>query len=214
MTLNVAAIRTSFARIQPDAGRFVDRFYENLWGDYPDSRGLFAQVDMPRQKTALAKSLETIVNQLEDSDRLVAYLKGLGERHIAYGTEPPHYALVGASLLKTFREFLGEDWTPALEGEWTMAFGIIADVMQLGAREAAGKPRASRSPLKVVAETRTDPSALPLRVELPAELKKSIRTKVREQVKALINHEIRAAIAEEERALTSLGVEAYLKQVI
>jgi len=42
----------------------------------------------------------------------------MGKRHVTYGTKDEHYQLVGRSLLKTFGQFLGGDWTPDLQNEW------------------------------------------------------------------------------------------------
>ena len=38
----------------------------------------------------------------------------LARRHVAYGVQPEHYALVGSALLWTLEQGLGDEFTPAL----------------------------------------------------------------------------------------------------
>ena len=76
-----------------------------------------------------------IVDHVDQADKLVPYLKKMGERHVKYGTEPEHYDWVGASLLKTFAFFFGEEWTDELQSEWTDAYNFIAETMISGAED-------------------------------------------------------------------------------
>jgi hemoglobin-like flavoprotein len=129
-------IRESFQKIIPVAGDFLNAFYNDLFTDYPAARGLFADVDMNNQKGLLGNSLVYVVANLENTDKLVKYLKSMGKRHITYGTQDEHYQLVGASLLKTFGQFLGSDWTPDLQNEWVKAYTVIAETMIAGGKDA------------------------------------------------------------------------------
>ena len=141
MQLDPKIIRSSFELAKPIANQVADKFYEILWGTYPASKALFVNVDMARQKQALIGSLVYIVDHIEDEAALMKYLKDMGARHINYGAEFPHYEMVGDSLLKTFEFFFKEKWTPELKGQWTLAYGVIAQVMKQGATEAAGSQK-------------------------------------------------------------------------
>ena len=136
MDLNISMIRDSFELAKPLADKIADRFYVNLWGDYPGSKALFGKVDMAQQKKALVGSLVQIVTLLDQPKRLTEYLQAMGARHVKYGAEDLHYDWVGASLLKTFGEFMGAAWTPPLVEQWKLAYGVIADTMKKGAHEA------------------------------------------------------------------------------
>tara|TARA_Y100000590_G_scaffold428536_1_gene539971 strand:+ start:281 stop:868 length:588 start_codon:yes stop_codon:yes gene_type:complete len=135
MSLNVELIRESFEKAKPIADKVADKFYENLWGDFPVAKALFENVDMKVQKKALVNSLVFIVDNVDNPDKLVPYLKKMGTRHVPYGTEEEHYAWVGQSLLKTFAFFFGDEWTDELESEWTTAYQFIAGTMLEGAAE-------------------------------------------------------------------------------
>lgn len=131
--LQVQLLEDSFEKIKPRANEFVGSFYENLFTDYPAAQPLFAHTDMAKQSNMLLASLVFVVENLKMPDALTDALKGLGTRHVRYGALPDHYPLVGNSLLKTFEQYLGDDWTPAVKGAWVDAYGLIATVMLEGA---------------------------------------------------------------------------------
>lgn len=144
MGLKVKLLRESFEKAKPIADEVVEKFYENLWGDYPDSKALFKDEKMPEQKKALISSLIYIVDNLEEPKKLKDYLEAMGGRHVGYGTQPEHYRWVGSSLLKTFAYFFGDSWTEELNDAWAEAYDAIKELMLFGAEQVA--PRALQGP--------------------------------------------------------------------
>jgi hemoglobin-like flavoprotein len=142
--LNPKMIKDSFELAKPIATQVVDKFYEFLFQDYPAAKPLFSKVEMEKQKKQLLTSLVFIVTNLENGPVLVDYLKKMGARHVAYGTDAAHYPLVGETLLKTFAFFFKEKWTPELKEQWSLAYGIIAKTMLEGA-QLAPKEKLSRA---------------------------------------------------------------------
>lgn len=136
MSLNVALIKESFEAVKPIALEATGYFYEILFKNYPQVIPLFKKVNIENQKKILAGSLAFIVENLENQEELVSYLKKMGARHTKYGTLPAHYPAVGDTLIRTFKHFFKDQWTTELETEWSKAYGIIADVMIQGASEA------------------------------------------------------------------------------
>lgn len=150
--LQVQLLEQSFEKIKPQANEFVVSFYDNLFADYPAALPLFAHTDMAKQSTMLLNSLIFVVENLRTPDVLTDALKGLGARHVQYGALPAHYPLVGSSLLKTFEQYLGPDWTPATQQAWVYAYNLITTVMLEGAdyapetvRLESADPEARRS---------------------------------------------------------------------
>ena len=74
------------------------------------------------------------VGKLGDLDTLVPILQGLGRRHVAYGVQDAHYDTVGAALLLTLSQGLGEGFTPAVRAAWTEVYGVMAKVMKDAAK--------------------------------------------------------------------------------
>lgn len=131
--LKVELLEQSFEKVKPQANAFITSFYDNLFTDYPAAKPLFAHTNMAEQGNKLLASLVLVVENLRKPNVLSETLRGLGARHVKYGALPEHYPLVGNTLLKTFEQYLGEDWTPATKQAWTEAYGAITEIMLDGA---------------------------------------------------------------------------------
>ncbi|MEB3272862.1 MAG: globin family protein [Prochlorothrix sp.] len=144
--LPVAVLEQSFEKVKPRAEEFVVQFYENLFGDYPAAKPLFEHTDMAKQRNMLLNSLVFVVENLQNPEALTKALKGMGARHVKYGALPEHYPLVGNSLIKTFSQFLGSDWTPEVQEAWVGAYGVITELMLEGADYSKAEVQLSPPP--------------------------------------------------------------------
>ncbi|NJN72305.1 MAG: globin [Limnothrix sp. RL_2_0] len=131
--LQVELLESSFAKVVPQAEDFASSFYKNLFADYPAAKPLFTETDVKAQSKKLLASLVFVVENLKNPEALTDALKGLGSRHVKYGALPEHYPLVGNTLIKTFSQYLGDDWTPEVNDAWVGAYGVIPEVMLDGA---------------------------------------------------------------------------------
>lgn len=129
MSLNVAVLEQSFARVRPKADQFAADFYERLFTAYPGVRPLFAGTDMQAQQRKLMDSLVLVVENLENGDVLASSLRRLGAKHAGWNVLPEHYNAVGAMLLATFEQHLGPQWTPEVRQAWVDAYGAITSLM-------------------------------------------------------------------------------------
>lgn len=133
MSLKVELLEQSFSKVEPRASEFASSFYDNLFTAYPQSKPLFANTNMAEQQKKLLNSLVLVVENLRQPEVLEQALKGLGARHVQYGTLPEHYPLVGNALLSTFEQYLGTDWTSEVKHAWIDAYGAITEIMLAGA---------------------------------------------------------------------------------
>lgn len=131
--LQVELLEQSFEQVKPRADEFVESFYHNLFTDYPAAQPLFVQSDMVAQRKKLLAALVLVVENLRQPEVLREALRGLGARHVQYGALLEHYPLVGAALLKTFKQYLASDWTASVEQSWVDAYSAITTVMLEGA---------------------------------------------------------------------------------
>ncbi len=136
MTLQIELLETSFQAIAPRGEEFVTAFYERLFTNYPQTRAFFASTNMKEQQKKLLGALILVIQNLRKPEVLTSALKGLGQRHAHYGVRPEHYPIVGAVLLGTFADFLGDDWTPEYHDAWAQAYEAICSIMLEGARAA------------------------------------------------------------------------------
>jgi hemoglobin-like flavoprotein len=137
MTLQTELLENSFQAITPCGEAFVTAFYERLFTRFPQTRAFFTSTDMKEQRKKLLGALALVIQNLRKPEVLTSALKGLGQRHVNYGVRPEHYPIVGAVLLDTFAELLGERWTPAYHDAWVQAYEAVSAIMLEGANVPA-----------------------------------------------------------------------------
>jgi hemoglobin-like flavoprotein len=125
----VGLIRESWAAVEPIADAAASLFYGRLFELDPALERLFRRTDMDRQRKVLMQTLTVVVKTLDRIDQLLPAVQALGRRHAGYGVRDTHYATVGAALLWTLEQGLGEAFTPAVREAWTEAYGTLASVM-------------------------------------------------------------------------------------
>jgi hemoglobin-like flavoprotein len=133
MTLQIELLETSFQAIAPRGEGFVTAFYERLFTRFPQTRAFFASTDMKEQRKKLLGALALVIQNLRKPEVLTNALTGLGQRHVHYGVLPEHYPIVGAILLETFSDFLGDRWTPEYHDAWAQAYEAVCSIMLEGA---------------------------------------------------------------------------------
>jgi hemoglobin-like flavoprotein len=137
MSLQIELLETSFQAITPCGEAFVTAFYERLFTRFPQTRAFFASTDMKEQRKKLLGALALVIQNLRKPEVLTSALKSLGQRHVAYCVRPEHYLIVGAVLLETFADFLGERWTPEYHDAWSQAYEAVRAIMLEGANVQA-----------------------------------------------------------------------------
>jgi len=105
-----------------------NRFYKHLFARDPGLRAMFRE-DLAGQGMKFMTTLKTIVTALNDPDALDVHLKSLGQSHAALSVEADHFGPMGDALIDTFREFLGEDFSPQMEAAWRSAYAEISRKM-------------------------------------------------------------------------------------
>jgi nitric oxide dioxygenase len=125
----VGLIRASWAAVEPIADTAASLFYARLFELDPAIERLFRRTDMAAQRKILMQTLTVVVKSLDKLDQIVPAVQALGRRHAGYGVREEHYATVGAALLWTLEQGLGEAFTPAVREAWTTAYGTLATVM-------------------------------------------------------------------------------------
>lgn len=133
-------VQTSFAQVVPIADTAAGLFYGRLFEQFPEVRPMFKS-DMAEQKKKLMQSLAVVVKGLDSLDDIVPAVQNLGRRHVAYGVKDEDYDKVGATLLWTLEQGLGEAFTPAVRDAWAAAYGLLAGIMKEAAAEATTAQR-------------------------------------------------------------------------
>jgi hemoglobin-like flavoprotein len=129
-------VQQSFRQVVPIKEEAAALFYARLFETDPTTPPLFAGRDMREQGAKLMATLGMVVAGLRRPEEIVPAARSLARRHVAYGVTEAQYASVGAALLWTLRQGLGEGFTPAVEEAWTAAYTLLAGVMTEAARAA------------------------------------------------------------------------------
>ncbi len=131
-------VAESWKSLAPNGALVGTIFYRRLFEIDPSLRPMFAAVTMDDQIHKLVTMLDLVVHWLDVPDRVVPVLKKLGERHSTYGVRDDHFGKVGAALIGTLEEGLGDKFTPELRSAWTEAFLLISSLMRRGAAKING----------------------------------------------------------------------------
>ena len=129
----IRLVRVTWIEVASIADTAAQLFYGRLFETDPEVRQLFAHSDMDQQRVKLLRTLTVAVGALDKLETIRPALENLGRRHVGYGVEDRHYELVGAALLWTLEQGLGDGYTAAVREAWTAAYTTLAAIM----REAA-----------------------------------------------------------------------------
>jgi NAD(P)H-flavin reductase/hemoglobin-like flavoprotein len=128
-------LKASFALVARHGDAVPTFFYGYLFLRAPELREFFP-TSMSAQRDKLVNALGTVVSNVDSSDQLVSFVRGLGRDHRKFGVMAEHYAPVGEALLATLAYYAGDQWTPDLAADWAAAYQIVANEMTAAAREA------------------------------------------------------------------------------
>ena len=160
-------VRKSFLSFAADADRISVNFYERLFVTDPSLKELFGE-DIMNQGRKLFDALATVIDNVDNLANMRGMLHDMGSRHIGYGVRADMYDTVGACLLGTIEEALGEEYTPDTAAAWATVFNVIADTMLDGA-EGAEVLAASPEP-ETNSQPKPEPSPAPMAVVAPTPL--------------------------------------------
>jgi hemoglobin-like flavoprotein len=132
----IELVQQSFADVKTIAPVAAKLFYDRLFTLDPTLRPLF-KGDMARQGELLMTMIGAAVRGLSNLEALAPVVRQMGARHAGYGVRAEHYQTVGAALLWTLEQGLGAKFTPAVREAWAATYELLAEVMQLGAADAA-----------------------------------------------------------------------------
>lgn len=135
----IELVQRSFEHASRIAPHLASTFYAELFAIEPVLKALF-KGDMIVQGQKLMAMLSQVVNHLSEPDAFLPAIRELAVRHLSYGVESHHYAMVGTALMRTLQHELGREFTQEARAAWNAAYRHLASVM----REAAYKPAAER----------------------------------------------------------------------
>lgn len=132
----ITLVQSTWAQVVPIADQAADLFYGRLFELDDSLKSLFPD-DMTEQKKKLLQTLAVCVNGLNELGEIVPAVQALGKRHVDYNVKPEQYETVGAALLWTLEQGLGEAWNEEVAEAWADVYGILSSTMKEAAEFAA-----------------------------------------------------------------------------
>lgn len=126
----IALIQDTWRDVALVADSASAMFYSRLFAIDPEAGALFAAADMRKQREKLVLTLNEIVTNMDDTERVLQNLSELGRRHRAYGVGAHHYNMVGEALLWMLEKVLAQEFTPPVREAWTTTYAMISERMQ------------------------------------------------------------------------------------
>ena len=136
---HIKNVQESFEAVLPISQTAAELFYADLFATAPEVRPYFGEANMEEQGRKLMTMLATVVRGLDRLETILPAAEQLAIRHVDYGVKAEDYDKVGASLLRTLEQGLGEAFTPAIKDSWVAAYGALSGVM-VGAAYTAVQP--------------------------------------------------------------------------
>lgn len=131
----IQLVRSSFALVAPVAPQAAEMFYRHLFTADPAIGHMF-KGNMAEQGQRLMQMIGSAVALLDQPAKLMPVLCRLGARHAGYGVQPQHYDTVGAALLRTLAQSLGEAFDEDTCDAWCEMLGIVSRTMLAAAAVA------------------------------------------------------------------------------
>jgi hemoglobin-like flavoprotein len=107
-------------------------FYGRLFDLDPSLRQLF-KIDMKEQSKKLIATLDTLVEGIDDWQRIVSVLRKLGQRHVGYGVKEQYYDTVCSALVWAFGQALQPGFDNEVRAAWTALIRAVNEQMKIGA---------------------------------------------------------------------------------
>ena len=74
-------------------------------------------------------SINKLVFDIKNFDKLVPYLRQLGKEHVKFGVMPQHYHIFWQAFGRALIEFLGREANADIINAWSTAFKQISETM-------------------------------------------------------------------------------------
>ena len=132
----ITLVQTSWGKVVPISDTAAELVYGKLFELDPALKPLF-KGDMKEQGAKLMAMINTAINGLTNLEAIVPAVQQLGERHVGYGVKAEDYDAVGAALIWTLGQGLGDAFTDDVKQAWINVYTLVATTMKDASYQAA-----------------------------------------------------------------------------
>jgi hemoglobin-like flavoprotein len=126
MDNDASIITETMERVAERVGDPMPLIFERLFAEIPESEALFV-----RDKGGLVRgqmfqvTMESLLDFLGDRSYGAALIQIERVNHQGLGVEPEMFDRFYLTVMATFKEVLGDDWTAEMETVWTRVIGAL-----------------------------------------------------------------------------------------
>jgi nitric oxide dioxygenase len=127
----IAVVKSTAPVLQANGELLTRHFYNRMFRENPEVAPLFNRSNQSSgtQQRALAGAICAFAANVDQLEVLGAAVETIAQKHAALRILPEHYPIVGANLLASIREVLGEAATDEIIEAWAEAYGFLANIL-------------------------------------------------------------------------------------
>jgi nitric oxide dioxygenase len=127
----IAVIKATVPVLVEHGETLTKHFYRRMFTHNPEVQAFFnpAHQHAGTQQRALAAAICAYAQNIENPGVLAGAVELIAQKHCSLYVKAEHYPIVGANLLASIREVLGEACTDQIIDAWGAAYGVLADIL-------------------------------------------------------------------------------------
>lgn len=127
----VQIVKSTAPILQEHGETLTRHFYKRMFTHNPEVAPFFnpAHQQAGNQQRALAGAIAAYAANIDNLEVLGGAVELIAQKHASLMIKPEHYPIVGANLLASIREVLGEGATDDVINAWAEAYGFLADIL-------------------------------------------------------------------------------------
>jgi nitric oxide dioxygenase len=127
---SVQIIKSTLPVLQQHGEDLTRLFYQRMFENNPEVKPYFNQAhqQIGSQQRALASAICAYAQHIDNPQALAGAVELIAQKHASLGIKAEHYPIVGANLLASIRELLGDAATEDIIEAWAEAYMALADI--------------------------------------------------------------------------------------
>lgn len=127
----IAIVKSTTPILEEHGETLTRHFYKRMFAANPEVIEFFnpAHQTSGSQQRALAGAICAYAANIDNLDVLSGAVELIAQKHASLQIKPEHYPIVGANLLASIREVLGEGATEEVINAWSDAYGLLANIL-------------------------------------------------------------------------------------
>ena len=124
-------VKSTAPILDQHAETLTRHFYKRMFAHNPEVAPFFnpAHQESGSQQKALAGAICAYAANIDNLEVLGGAVELIAQKHVSLMIKPEQYPIVGANLLASIREVLGEGATDDVIKAWGEAYGFLADIL-------------------------------------------------------------------------------------